>query len=243
MVERNKLFHEDREVSKNAAEALQQLMAEARILGGEDSFSEKQWHILEAALKVFSEKGFNGATTAEIAREAGIAEGTIFRHFRSKKDLLLALVVPTFINLVAPRVIDQLVKLIDSMQREGATTKEIIRAVVRDRLKLLRRVFPLMQLMITEMQYHPEIRDQIFNQLTFKQKDVFARFYRQGVEAGELQDLEPWAVMRNLGGMLFLYNFWSSISRSEWRVLSEEEELDIIVDMFLYGVTKRPEEP
>ena len=44
--------------------------------------------ILEAAEKVFSRDGFQGATTREIAREAQVNEVTLFRHFRSRDDLL-----------------------------------------------------------------------------------------------------------------------------------------------------------
>src|SRR5574341_2489090 len=43
--------------------------------------------LLQAALKVVSEKGYLGATTREIAREAGVTELTLFRHFGSKKKL------------------------------------------------------------------------------------------------------------------------------------------------------------
>jgi AcrR family transcriptional regulator len=44
--------------------------------------------ILEAAEKVFSRDGFQGATTREIAREAQVNEVTLFRHFRTRDDLL-----------------------------------------------------------------------------------------------------------------------------------------------------------
>ena len=43
--------------------------------------------ILDAALKLFSQKGFLGATTRGIARDAGVAEVTLFRHFGSKEKL------------------------------------------------------------------------------------------------------------------------------------------------------------
>ncbi len=49
---------------------------------------EKEQRILEAAIAVFSEKGFSAATTSEIAKNAGVAEGTIFRYFKTKKDIL-----------------------------------------------------------------------------------------------------------------------------------------------------------
>ena len=47
--------------------------------------------ILEAATRVFPEKGYHRATTKDIAREAEIAEGTIYLYFKNKSELLIAL--------------------------------------------------------------------------------------------------------------------------------------------------------
>lgn len=47
----------------------------------------KRNSIARAALELFVEKGVEGATTREIARRAGAAEGTMFRHFASKEEL------------------------------------------------------------------------------------------------------------------------------------------------------------
>lgn len=46
--------------------------------------------VLEAAIRVFARQSYRGAGTAEIAREAGIAEPTIYRYFDSKRELYLA---------------------------------------------------------------------------------------------------------------------------------------------------------
>jgi len=47
--------------------------------------------ILEAATRVFAEKGYNRATTKDIARAAGMAEGTLYLYFENKSELLIAL--------------------------------------------------------------------------------------------------------------------------------------------------------
>jgi AcrR family transcriptional regulator len=47
--------------------------------------------ILEAATRVFADKGFSRATTREVAREAGISEGTIYNYFEDKGALLMAI--------------------------------------------------------------------------------------------------------------------------------------------------------
>jgi AcrR family transcriptional regulator len=49
--------------------------------------------ILDAAQRVIEKDGSTGLTTKEIAREAGCAEGTLFKHFKSKEDLRLAVVL------------------------------------------------------------------------------------------------------------------------------------------------------
>ena len=48
---------------------------------------QRRQDILEAGLKIFAKKGYNGSTTAEIARAAGVAEGTIFRQFSHQEGL------------------------------------------------------------------------------------------------------------------------------------------------------------
>jgi TetR/AcrR family transcriptional regulator len=52
--------------------------------------SERRRRLLEAALEAFSRKGFDGATTREIAAAAGVTEAIIFRHFPSKLALYTA---------------------------------------------------------------------------------------------------------------------------------------------------------
>jgi AcrR family transcriptional regulator len=52
--------------------------------------SERRKAIVDAALRVFSEGSYAGATTAEIAREACVSEPILYRHFGSKRDLYFA---------------------------------------------------------------------------------------------------------------------------------------------------------
>ncbi|WNQ13050.1 TetR/AcrR family transcriptional regulator [Paenibacillus aurantius] len=52
---------------------------------------EKYSQILEAALKVIAENGFHGSQVAKIAKEAGVADGTIYLYFKNKEDILISL--------------------------------------------------------------------------------------------------------------------------------------------------------
>jgi TetR/AcrR family transcriptional regulator len=63
--------------------------------------SERRAAVLECACRVFSRASYHGATTAEIAREAGVTEPVLYRHFPSKRDLYLACLAETWADLRA----------------------------------------------------------------------------------------------------------------------------------------------
>jgi TetR/AcrR family transcriptional regulator len=52
--------------------------------------TERRAAVLQTACRVFSQGSYRGTTTAEIAREAGVSEPILYRHFASKRDLYLA---------------------------------------------------------------------------------------------------------------------------------------------------------
>ncbi|MCE2924947.1 MAG: TetR/AcrR family transcriptional regulator [Phycisphaeraceae bacterium] len=54
--------------------------------------NERKAQLLDTAARVFAKRGYAGATTAELAEAAGVSEPIIYRHFKSKKDLFIALV-------------------------------------------------------------------------------------------------------------------------------------------------------
>jgi len=53
---------------------------------------KRKAQLLDCAAKVFAARGYNGATTAELAKAAGITEPIIYRHFKGKKEMFIALV-------------------------------------------------------------------------------------------------------------------------------------------------------
>jgi len=66
----------------------------------EESLVNTRQHILEATERVIQSRGLAGATTKEIARAAGCAEGTLYKHFHDKEELFLAVIqehLPDFV--------------------------------------------------------------------------------------------------------------------------------------------------
>jgi len=54
--------------------------------------AQRKEQLLEVASRLFAERGFAGTTTSQLAREAGVTEPIIYRHFASKRDLFIALI-------------------------------------------------------------------------------------------------------------------------------------------------------
>jgi AcrR family transcriptional regulator len=68
---------------------------------------QRRIELLDAGLKVFSEKGFDAATLKDLSEEAGVAQGLIYHYFESKEDLLMAVVehhgfVPDICRVMSP---------------------------------------------------------------------------------------------------------------------------------------------
>jgi len=58
-----------------------------------EQIKDKKTAIMGAALKLFTERGFHGTTTAQISKEAGVATGTLFNYFPTKEDLINSLYI------------------------------------------------------------------------------------------------------------------------------------------------------
>jgi AcrR family transcriptional regulator len=69
--------------------------------------TDKEKSIIEAAVALMGERGIGGATTAEIARRAGVTEKTLFRYFPSKKDLINRVLFPVLLQSGLTRLWEQ----------------------------------------------------------------------------------------------------------------------------------------
>ena len=83
---------------------------------------DKRERILSAALKVFADRGFYNAKVSEVAREAGVADGTIYLYFRNKDDLL--------ISLFEDRMDYLITRLVEELERVGGSAVDRIRRMV-----------------------------------------------------------------------------------------------------------------
>ncbi|AST07775.1 TetR family transcriptional regulator [Anoxybacillus flavithermus] len=160
----------------------------------EQQLSEKQINILQAAIEMFAEKGYAATSTSEIAKRAGVAEGTIFRHYKTKKDLLLAIVKPTLFQSVAPFFAKKFVK--DVFENEYEHYEQFVRAIFQNRYEFVKTYLPAVRVFWQEMAFHSDIKAQFQTIFTNHVYDKFKQIVVHFQQKGELAQLPPDTIIR-----------------------------------------------
>ena len=65
--------------------------------------TQRQREVLRASMELFATQGFNQTSTRQIAQKAGVAEGTVYKQFKTKQAILTAILTPIR-ELVIPQV-------------------------------------------------------------------------------------------------------------------------------------------
>ena len=120
----------------------------------EELFEKRKNQILEAAILVFSKKGFEGSTTKEIAKKAKVSEGTIFRYFKTKKEILIHM-----LNILVERTLFDFVEQIES----GSESEEVIKGLLKHHYRFMANNQDLIKILIFEVQFHKELKEKFYN--------------------------------------------------------------------------------
>jgi AcrR family transcriptional regulator len=120
-----------------------------------DSRTDKQIAILIAAIELFSEKGFAAATTREIARLAGVAEGSVFKQYASKEELFAVIV-----DLISAEIFFPLLShgLAELLAREFTSLEGLFQALLQNRAEVFQENLVPIRLLLQEMPHRPEMR-------------------------------------------------------------------------------------
>ncbi|MGL5885347.1 MAG: TetR/AcrR family transcriptional regulator [Bombilactobacillus sp.] len=98
--------------------------------------------VLIASLKLFAKQGFYQTTTAQIAKKAGVSEGTIYNYFKTKDDLLTQLLSPLFTEIKT-----KFMRKLDQFQKLDA----LVDFIITDRLAFIKTNFDFFKLIFQEI--------------------------------------------------------------------------------------------
>jgi TetR/AcrR family fatty acid metabolism transcriptional regulator len=160
----------------------------------EQKISDKRSRILDAAIKVFAERGFHSATVAEIAKAAGVADGTIYLYFKGKDDLLL--------RLFDEKMTELLAEARQEIAREKSAPARL-RRFIQLHLALVERNPDLAAVLIVELRQSAQFLKAADRQKLAAYVDLIAEIVRDGQSSGELVDsVSPSVAKRAVFGAL-----------------------------------------
>jgi len=188
---------------------------------------ETRTRILKAAQQLFARRGYDGTTTHDLAEKAGVAEGTLFRHFENKKAILVEVVTQGWVEL--------LTDLLTELSEMGSY--KAIAQVMRKRMLNLHQNSDMLRVCFLEAQFHPDLRDRIQAEVISKMSDVAEAFFQTAMDRGIYRPMNPRTVAQVFLGMFTVAGFSrdtimpGDASPQEMQAMAED-----LASIFLHGV-------
>jgi TetR/AcrR family fatty acid metabolism transcriptional regulator len=186
----------------------------------------KHQKILQAAIKVFSEKGFYNSRVSEIAKEANVADGTIYLYFKNKDDILISLFEEEF------------GKIVQNMRAALEKDKDALQRIKRfaiAHLSIVTKQQELAEVMGVEVRQSSKFMKEYVNKPFIEYLNIIRSVVIEGQEKGLIRkDLTPGIMKRAFFGALDeMARYW---------VLSTQKKHSIddaalqISDVFIRGM-------
>jgi len=192
---------------------------------------DKHNKIIAAATKVFAKKGFFNARISDIAKEAKVADGTIYLYFNNKFDILISV----FEEEIG-KIIEQVKKAIE----QEDDPKQMLAIFVRKHLTVMKKNKNLAEVIQIELRQSDKLvkdyRNTIFQEYINLISDIIKRGQEQNLYR---QDVLPGVAKRAFFGALDeVSRVWSASLETHY---SLEEVIDQVISLFHFGVLTYPE--
>lgn len=156
--------------------------------------SLRREQILEAAVKVFAEKGFRAAKMQEVANAAGISNGTVYNYFRSKDEVLLALLEGLNETEARPAQFEQL---------KNADLQTVFLTQMQHRFDFMMTQKEVMRAVLPEIISNPEVRALYFDNVIAPTLKMGEAAFEKVLPKGKKRKVEPHHLVRAMASSLF----------------------------------------
>ncbi|AVH72971.1 TetR/AcrR family transcriptional regulator [Nostoc sp. 'Lobaria pulmonaria (5183) cyanobiont'] len=191
------------------------------------SEAQTRTRILQAAQRLFASQGFDGTTTRDLAQAAGVAEGTLFRHFPNKKAILVEVATSGWVEI--------LTDLLTELSEMGSY--KAVAQVMRRRMWNFQKNADLMRVCFMEVQFHPDLRDRIQSEVITKMTDVGEAFFQTAMDKGIYRQGDAKLVAKVFLGMFAIAGFSNNtLIEPDASPQQMQEMAEGLADIFLNGV-------
>jgi len=186
--------------------------------------------ILEAAARLFAEKGFHRTTTRDIAEAADVSEGTLYNYFDNKEDMLIGIM-----------------SYLGENQHMGASlirslpmnARDFLCATLNGQREFIDRNGAMLQSVLSEILVDPELRQQYYQELVLPNFELLEAHLQARRELGQVRDIDISLAVRILvslvTGMFFLNVLGDPVVKDQADELSQ-----VITSIFFDGIDPGP---
>ena len=135
--------------------------------------------ILETSIDLFAKNGYSNTSTSEIAKIAGVAEGTIFKHFGTKENLLLSSIMPFIFEYIIPEMLLDID--VEEIKDIYPDFKSFIHDIIYKRFSFMSENYKVAHILLAEVLYREELRIQIVESLkstVFDNFDIILNYFK-----------------------------------------------------------------
>jgi AcrR family transcriptional regulator len=205
----------------------------------EDELTETQRRIVAAALELFSEQGFSGTSTWEIAQRAGVAEKTLFANFKSKQRLFVQTLTPAALQLISPEAV---LRLRETLGIPWSHLDEFLRAIMLNRIDFAREHPSKLKLIFQEILLRPSLTAAFIDTWDREIGPRLLHILDHFRAVGQLRDLPMPTVIRTLLVVTAGYAV-SRIIFGDRGDIVDKTEVELMVDILVNGLRPRSEDP
>jgi TetR/AcrR family fatty acid metabolism transcriptional regulator len=190
---------------------------------------DKRDRILKAAIKVFAKNGFYATRVSEIAKTAGVADGTIYLYFKNKDDVLIT---------IFEEGIGRLLTILREVAESDEPFERRITRIIELQLGLLEEQRDLAEVITVNLRQSSRLLKQYAAPLFMQYIDVIAGVVREGQEEGAFRpDLNPRVVARSLFGAIDAILLTWALGEGDPQAL--RKAAGHCASLFLEGLRKR----
>ncbi|MBI2486648.1 MAG: TetR/AcrR family transcriptional regulator [Deltaproteobacteria bacterium] len=186
--------------------------------------------LLETAIKLFSEKGFNGTTTKEIAEEAGVNEALIFRYFSTKRDLYGAIIEK---KIEEEPGIEVPIEMFKKTRNDWL----IFRSIALRMFDCVEKDPTFMRLLYFSALEGHELSDMFFDTYVEYINMLLSDYIEQRISEKAFKEINPFIASRAFMGMVINYIIVQELfGEKKRRKLEKEEVVETFVKIFFDGI-------
>lgn len=134
-----------------------------RLILDDEELTEKQISIIKSTAILFLKNGYEATSTNKIAKLANVAEGTIFKHYGTKKELLMQVIGRIAKVQVIPVIMTGIDDIIES---DYECLDDFVYRLIYNRIEVVTDAAPLIKIVSQELPFHPEIREVIIKNMS-----------------------------------------------------------------------------